>query len=185
MDKFLEFVVNKLLKEKPLSEIHQYTLIVPSQRAKWHLKKLLLQNKKKVYILPELQTIQNYFNSKSPLFPISNLEAKFILFEEALKLDRQLSYNDFQIQSNVLLKSFNDVERNLIDHKKLFQELNNISELENWSLNENNLSKNQEKFIFQFKQTGELFLEFRKKLISEKKGTSGLINRIIAENLEK
>ena len=47
MDKFLEFVVNKLLKEKPLSEIHQYTLIVPSQRAKWHLKKLLLQNKKK------------------------------------------------------------------------------------------------------------------------------------------
>ena len=49
MDRFLEFAVNKILKEKKHSEIHQYTLIVPSQRAKWHLKSLY-KNKKKSFI---------------------------------------------------------------------------------------------------------------------------------------
>ena len=185
MDRFLEFVVNKILKEKKHSEIHQYTLIVPSKRAKWHLKKLFLKNKKKIFILPEILTIQNYFNAKSPLIPISNLEANFILYNEAIKLNDQLSFSDFQTQSSILLKSFNDVEMNLINHNKLFNELNNISELENWSLNEKDLSKNQKKFIFQFKKTGLLFQDFKKKLILEKKGTSGLINRLLAENPDK
>ena len=148
MDRFLEFAVNKILKEKKHSEIHQYTLIVPSQRAKWHLKKLFLKNKKKSFILPEILTIQNYFNTKSPLIPISNLEANFVLYNEAIKLNHELSFSDFQTQSSILLKSFNDVEINLINHNKLFNELNNISELENWSLNEKDLSKKSKNSYF-------------------------------------
>jgi len=182
MKKFLEYVVDTILLENSITDLHKTTLIVPSQRAKWHLKKHLIKNKKNVFILPEITTIQNFINSKSPLENISNIESNFILYNEAKKLDETLLFKDFQKQSSLLLKSYNDVERNLIDHDQLFNELQNISEIEQWSLNKKNLSKNQEKLIFQFKKIGELFKAFRKKLILEKKGTSGLINRIIAEN---
>ena len=99
-----------------------------------------------------------------------------------VQLDRNINFKEFQNQSNNLLTSFNDVERNLINHKTLFNELNNITEIDQWSLNEKNLSVNQQNFIFQFKKTGQLFKAFKKTLIKNRKGTSGFINREIAEN---
>lgn len=185
MEKFLEFVVSKILKENQLESLHQLTIIVPSERSKWHLKQQLIKSSNKPFILPEIKTIQSYFNSISNLFPISNMEAKFILYSEAVKLDSNVNFKEFQNQSNNLLKSFNDVERNLINHKTLFNELNNITEIDQWSLNEKNLSVNQQNFIFQFKKTGQLFKSFKKTLIKNRKGTSGIINREIAENPSK
>ena len=64
-----------------------------------------------------------------------------MLYEQALKLDKELNYNEFQNQSITLLKNFNDVERNMIDHQKLFHELDNITGIDDWSLNDKNLSK--------------------------------------------
>ena len=37
MEKFLEFVINEILKEHQLINIHSLTIIVPSERSKWHL----------------------------------------------------------------------------------------------------------------------------------------------------
>lgn len=182
MEKFLEFVINEILKEHQLINIHSLTIIVPSERSKWHLKQLLIKSSNTPFIFPEIKTIQSYFNSISNLFPISNMEAKFILYNEAVKLDRNINFKEFQNQSSNLLKSFNDVERNLINHKTLFNELNNITEIDQWSLNEKNLSVNQQNFIFQFKKTGQLFKAFKKTLLKNRKGTSGVINREIAEN---
>lgn len=130
MKKFLEYVVDTILLENSIKNLHKTTIIVPSQRAKWHLKKHLIKNQKNVFILPEITTIQNFINSKSPLENISNIESNFILYNEAKKLDETLLFKDFQQQSNLLLKSYNDVERNLIDHDQLFNELQNISEIE-------------------------------------------------------
>ena len=185
MEKFLKYVVNKILKEHDISNIHSLTIIVPSERSKWHLKQQLIKCCKTPFILPEIKTIQNYFNYISNLFPISNMEAKFILYNEAVKLDSKINFKEFHSHSSSLLKSFNDIERNLINHETLFNELNNITEIDQWSLNEKNLSVNQQNFIFQFKKTGQLFKSFKKILIKKRKGTSGIINREIAENLSK
>ena len=185
MEKFLKYVVNEILKEHDISNIHSLTIIVPSERSKWHLKQQLIKCCKTPFILPEIKTIQNYFNSISNLFSISNMEAKFILYNEAVKLDSKINFKEFHSQSSSLLKSFNDIERNLINHETLFNELNNITEIDQWSLNEKNLSVNQQNFIFQFKKTGQLFKSFKKILIKKRKGTSGIINREIAENLSK
>ena len=168
MEKFLKYVVNEILKEHDISNIHSLTIIVPSERSKWHLNSNLL-NVVRSFILPEIKTIQNYFNSISNLFPISNMEAKFILYNEAVKLDSNINFKEFQSHSSNLLKSFNDIERNLINHETLFNELNNITEIDQWSLNEKNLSVNQQNFIFQFKKTGQFFKSFKKILIKKEK----------------
>ena len=185
MEKFLDYAVKEILNDYPSKNLHLLTIIVPSERSKWNLKKSLSTALKKSVIYPEIKTIQNYFNSIIDLNTISNLEAKLIMYEQALKLDNQIEYKDFQNRSDLLLKNFNDVERNMIEHHKLFQELDNISGIENWSLNDENLSENQYKYIKLFKKTGELYKNFKNQLIKEKKGVNGLITRRIAETPTK
>ena len=133
----------------------------------------------------EFKTIQNYFNSISNLSPISNIEASLMLYEQALKLDEELNYNEFQNQSATLLKNFNDVERNMIDHQKLFQELDNITGIDDWSLNDKNLSINQKNFISQFQKTGELYEIFKKRLLEKKKGTCVVVVTIVSQSKAK
>tara|TARA_B110001450_G_scaffold180403_1_gene168534 strand:+ start:25 stop:2709 length:2685 start_codon:yes stop_codon:yes gene_type:complete len=182
MEKFLTYATNEILENYDLKDLHFLTVIVPSERSKWHLKSCFKDATGEAVLFPEFKTIQNYFNSISHLSPISNLEASLMLYEQALKLDEELDYKEFQNQSSTLLKNFNDVERNMIDHQKLFQELDNITGIDDWSLNDKNLSKNQKNFISQFQKTGELYEMFKSRLIERKKGTSGLITRTIAEN---
>ena len=182
MEKFLTYATNEILKKFALKDLHLLTVIVPSERSKWHLRSCFRDAIGKAVLFPEFKTIQSYFNSISNLSPISNIEASLMLYEQALKLDKELTYNEFQNQSFTLLKNFNDVERNMINHQKLFQELDNITGIDDWSLNDKNLSKNQKNFISQFQKTGELYEMFKKRLLEKKKGTGGLITRIIAEN---
>lgn len=182
MEKFLTYATNQILENYALKDLHLVTIIVPSERSKWHLRNCFKDATGEAVLFPEFKTIQNYFNSISNLSPISNMEASLMLYEQALKLDKELNYNEFQNQSSTLLKNFNDVERNMIDHQKLFQELDNITGIDDWSLNDKNLSKNQKNFITQFQKTGELYKMFKKRLLEKKKGTGGLITRTIAEN---
>ena len=178
MEKFLTYATNEILKNYALKDLHLLTVIVPSERSKWHLRSCFRDSIGKAVLFPEFKTIQSYFNSITNLSPISNLEASLMLYEQALKLDKVLNYNEFQNQSITLLKNFNDVERNMIDHQKLFQELDNITGIDDWSLNDKNLSKNQKNFISQFQKTGKLYEMFKKRLLEKKKGTGGLITRI-------
>ena len=73
MEKFLTFVINEILKEHHLNNIHSLTIVVPSERSKWHLKQQLIKSSNAPFILPEIKTIQSYFNSISDLFPLSNM----------------------------------------------------------------------------------------------------------------
>ena len=182
MEKFLRYATNEILANYSIKDLHLLTVIVPSERAKWHLRSCFKDAISEAVLFPEFKTIQNYFNTLSKLSPISNIEASLMLYDQALKLDKELKYNEFQNQSSTLLKNFNDVERNMIDHQKLFQELDNITGIDEWSLNDKNLSKNQKNFITQFQKTGELYKKFKKNLLEQKKGTGGLITRTIAEN---
>tara|TARA_B100000768_G_scaffold138539_1_gene129710 strand:- start:885 stop:3569 length:2685 start_codon:yes stop_codon:yes gene_type:complete len=182
VEKFLTYATKEILASYSIKDLHLLTVIVPSERSKWHLRNCFKDAIGEVVLFPEFKTIQNYFNSISKLSTISSLEASLMLYEQALKLDKDLNYNEFQNQSSTLLKNFNEVERNMIDHQKLFQELDNITGIDDWSLNDKNLSKNQNNFVSLFKKIGELYKIFKKRLIEKKKGTGGLITRTIAEN---
>ena len=181
MDKFLDRTIKDvLLKNKKLNTI---TLIVPSERAQWEVKKSLVNQLTKPTILPKIESIHNYIISLSPLSLIDNYEAELILSKKAKLFDPNLNINEFYSKSPELIKDFNNIERYLINHRKLFYELSNIKDIENWSLNELKLSENQQKFIENYEKIGNLFNEFKKSLIEEKKGTSGMIYRDVAENL--
>ena len=96
MEKFLTFATNEILKKFALKDLHLLTVIVPSERSKWHLRNCFKDATGETVLFPEFKTIQNYFNSISNLSPISNMEASLMLYEQALKLNKELNYNEFQ-----------------------------------------------------------------------------------------
>ena len=79
MEKFLTYATNEILKNYALKDLHLLTVIVPSERSKWHLRSCFRDAIDKAVLFPEFRTIQNYFNSISNLSTISNLEASLML----------------------------------------------------------------------------------------------------------
>ena len=139
MDKFLDRTIKDvLLKNKKLNNI---TLIVPSERTQWEVKKSLVYQLTKPTILPKIESIHNYIISLSPFSLIDNYEAELILSKKAKLFNPNLNVNEFYSKSPELIKDFNNIERYLINHRKLFYELSNIKDIENWSLNELKLSE--------------------------------------------
>tara|TARA_Y100000589_G_scaffold332351_1_gene392234 strand:- start:4526 stop:6889 length:2364 start_codon:yes stop_codon:yes gene_type:complete len=66
----------------------------------------------------------------------------------------------------------------------LIFDLKSITDIENWSLNSKNLTKNQEKFSEYFKLLGEIYITFKEELKKKKRATNGMIYKSIACNCE-
>ena len=85
--------------------------------------------------------------------------------------------------SQILLNDFNEIDRNLVDAEKLFCNLTNLKELEEWSLNDTELTDFQKEYIDFFKHLYELYSNFNNKIISEGIAYQGLIYKIASENI--
>ena len=182
MQTFLARVIDELILVKKQNRFHKLKLILPSERAKWQLKKSIQDQLEAPFIFPHIETIHNYILSLSKLKLVDNYEAQLILCKKAEELNKDFVFENFYNQSSLIIKDFNNVESYMINPEKLFYELSNINEIENWSLNEDKLSDNQEKFIKNYKNLGDLFSIFKSTLIHQKKGISGMLYRDVAEN---
>ena len=182
MKTFSARLIDEILLAHEVSQIHKLKIIVPSQRAKWQISKSLSTLIQKPFIFPHIDTIHNYILSHSKLDLIENYEAQLILCKTATAIDQSISQDIFYSQCPSILKEFNNIESYMINHKKLFYELSNITAIENWSLKDENLSKNQQNYISQYKKLGDLFGLFKSQLIKSKKGISGMLYREVAEN---
>ena len=181
MKTFLSRVIDELIPKNNQSKLHQLKLIVPSERAKWQIKKSIQAQLEAPFIFPHIETIHNYILSLSDLKLVDNYEAQLILCKIAEEINKDFVFDNFYNQSSFLIKDFNNVESYMINPDKLFYKLSNINEIENWSLNEDNLSDNQENFIKNYKYIGDLFSKFKRILKDQKKGISGMLYRDVAE----
>ena len=184
MKTFSERLINHLTLENDISEIHKLNLIVPSQRSKWEISKSFKTIANKPFILPKIDTIHDFILKNSKLGLIDSYEAQIIFCKIATSIDKKTSAEIIYKKSNSIIKEFNSIESYLIDSNKLFYELSNISDIENWSLNENDLSKNQLEFISQFNVIGNIFSKFKSTLLSYNKAIYGTIYREVAENCD-
>ena len=90
--------------------------------------------------------------------------------------------------SSILLRDFNDVATNLVNPKKLFNNIRNVKELENWeinnwSLSENELSEFQKKYVDFFESMYEIYLDFTSCLINDSFAYQGIANKYAAKNI--
>lgn len=186
MQSFLEKTVDYLY-EKFGDDISELCIVLPNRRAGLFLKTHFSKQLKKVFWAPEIYATEDFIALLAELEMAESTTQLFELYEtiKAVNPEQTENFNDFSKWGQIVLSDFNEIDRYLIDAKQLFGNLQNIKELEAWSLNrEEELTDFQKQYLHFWKLIGSYYTDFTKRLLSKNQAYQGLAYRIVAENTE-
>ena len=185
MTPFLQHIANELLKLSP-ADLHQTVVVFPSRRASVFLKHYMAQELEQPIWLPKLISIEDFISEQSGLQLADNLSLQFKLYEvyrEHANEEKVDTLDQFLQWSQTLLYDFNEIDRYMVDAKRLLSNLSDLKELEQWSLSEPNLSPFQEQYIRFFEHIYIWYEAFRNKLLEEGQAYQGMAYRQAAEHI--
>ena len=183
----ISFISNVLTDLKSRDkEISDITFILPNKRAGIFLKHELSKILTKFIFAPEILSIEEFIEELSQLKKIPNIQLLFEFYAVYSKLEKNQDvegFDSFSKWAQILLQDFNEIDRFLIDPKKIFNYLSEIKDIEHWSLvsDQTDLVKNYLSF---WKKLYSLYHLFSNNLKQNKIGYQGLIYREAVENLE-
>lgn len=187
-------------------DISKVCFVFPNRRAGLFFKKYLGQISPMPLFAPKIVTIQELFSELSGIRSADKLELIPILFEIYKKHSGEpIPFDEFYFWGEVLLNDFDDVDKYLVDARKLFTNVKDLKEIDDVFeyLSENQISAiksfwtgfygangenivngiNREKFIAVWKILWPIYEEFKRVLIQEKIGYEGHIHRVALDNL--
>ncbi|HSH64728.1 MAG TPA: PD-(D/E)XK nuclease family protein, partial [Bacteroidia bacterium] len=135
MQSFLEKTVDYLY-EKFGDDISELCIVLPNRRAGLFLKTHFSKQLKKVFWAPEIYATEDFIALLAELEIADSTTQLFELYEtvKSVNPEQTENFNDFIKWGQILLSDLNEIDRYLIDAKQLFGNLQNIKELESWSL---------------------------------------------------
>ena len=183
MQSFLEEVVKEVW-EKYSSHEH-IVFVLPSKRAGTFLKNAIAKSADSTFFAPEIYSIETFIEQISGLSYASNTQQLFILYNTYLKETSQEkdSFYSFSNWAQTLLQDFNEIDRYLVDAKKLFSNLAAIQELTHWSLQKEK-TKMMEDYLRFWNNLESLYGNFNTALLSVGLGHQGLVYRKAHSELE-
>ena len=170
MKPFLDKIAERLLKKFP-RDLGNVALVLPSKRAVVFLKHYLSKKIKRPIFLPQFFSVEEFVEELSDLKVMDNISLQFYLYQSYLAHPTKEadSFDEFLSWSNILLHDFNEVDRSMVGAKSIFSNLKKVKELEswnveNWSMAEDNLSKEQTNFVNFYQQIYSWYLHFNQSL---------------------
>ncbi|CAM3434084.1 PD-(D/E)XK nuclease family protein [Zobellia roscoffensis] len=183
MQSFLEEVVKEVW-EKHSSHEH-IVFVLPSKRAGTFLKNAIAKSADNTFFAPEIYSIETFIEQISGLSYASNTQQLFVLYNTYLKETSQEKDNfySFSNWAQTLLQDFNEIDRYLVDAKKLFSNLAAIQELTHWSLQKEK-TKMMEDYLRFWNNLESLYNNFNSALLNVGLGHQGLVYRTAHTQLE-
>ncbi|MGB6038209.1 MAG: hypothetical protein WBG42_18175, partial [Cryomorphaceae bacterium] len=184
MQPFLEALSEQILQNK--FSLENQLVILPTKRSASFLSQILSKKSEGAVWLPEMLTFNEWASRISKLEPAENLLTAFSLYEayaETMGAEAQ-SLSEFLSWSPILLSDFNDIDAYLIDPDILFKELIDYTEIHQFSFLKSPLTEKQESYRRFWRTLPTIFEKFKKNLLENKIGTSGMIMRSAADVAE-
>lgn len=145
--KFLDRLAHQILAKKVAAQ--NLYVILPSERAKRYLQNALFQINQGPLISPHILTIDQWITGltkKTIQHPTRTLLSLYHIYKTLFQ-EQALSFEDYLTWGPILLSDFDDVDRYLVDHHQLYQNLASIKALESWQIDEDGYSASQKKFM--------------------------------------
>ncbi len=182
MQSFLEEIVLKVTRENP--SLEQVAFILPSKRAGTFLKNTIANNANSTFFCPEIYSIEEFITSVSGLDYATNIEQLFELYNSYIKntVSDQDNFYTFSKWGQTLLQDFNEIDRHLIDAKKLFGNLAAIQEINHWSMQDRQTQMMKDYLAF-WNNLEAIYLDFNAALIAKGTAHQGLAYRRACEQL--
>ncbi len=201
MEPFLKSVA-KDLYEKYGNDLSRVAIVFPNKRAGLFFNEYLAQQAGQPVWAPNYITISEMFHSLSPWEIADTIELVCELYKVFVECTHsQETLDDFYFWGELLIADFDDVDKNLVDSKRLFGNLQALKDLEGLDF----LSKEQEEAIQQFFQNfslskvtelkqrfislwnvlGDIYEGFRQRLQQKGIAYEGMLYREASEHLEE
>jgi hypothetical protein len=184
-EKFLEQIAAYVLNvcgDNTLNAV----IVLPSQRAAVYLRKYLSTQTTTVRFAPDMLTLDQFITRFSPIKQVDRIDLLFQFYKSYLSVWQEQAepFDRFLKWAPMALKDFNDIDAYLLNSQQLFRDLTNLKELDEWSLNEEILTPNQQQYAWFWKKLGALYFKFTDKLREKGEAYQGLIFRAAAEQAE-
>lgn len=182
--------------------------IFPNRRSMLFFQKYyreLVKEERKTMLMPQMYTINDFFYVLCNQTPTEKIDLLLHLYENYRELMPQCeSLDEFIFWGEMILSDFNDVDKYLVDARKLFTNVSEFKSLQDYGsyLNERQLKAIQAfmghfssvvgedgKYKDSFRRTWDilypLYVSFNKSLDAEGKSYEGKVYRALAERFKK
>ena len=162
------------------------TFILPSKRAGLFLKNEIIKQANSPGFLPEIISIEVFIEELSQLKLVNNIEALFefySVYKDLTKKNDLQTFDRFSTWAPIVIQDFNEIDRHLVEPKKIFQYLSAIQEINHWSLSSDPTDM-MKKYLGFWKDLNKYYDKFSKRLLKLNVGYQGLIYKTAVQNLE-
>ncbi len=131
MKNFLSHIIDDI-DANNLKKLRTACYVFPTQRACRHFESLLQEKfKDKTFWAPTVLSIQEFIQHLNPELSVaSEMQLITTLYTVYKKEDTSIGFEDFYGWGKVLLKDFDEVDRYLVDAKLLYQNLQDIKDID-------------------------------------------------------
>ncbi|MGL2962501.1 PD-(D/E)XK nuclease family protein [Flavobacterium sp. RSB2_4_14] len=182
---FLHQLAQEILKNHS-EKLSELIVVLPNKRAKVflldELKKLVINN----IFAPEIISIEDFIQDVAGIRSIDSVELLFEFYEVYLSItekNKQETFETFANWAKTLLQDFNEIDRYLLNPDTILKYLENIKEIEHWSVDINKKTELIANYLLFWKKLPEYYHALYSYLYNKGIGYQGLIYREAVENL--
>ncbi len=181
---FIEQIASVLLLDYS-NKLTNTIIVLPNRRAKVFLIESLKKQTTKTIFSPEIISIEDFIQDIAGIRTIDSVELLFEFYTVYLKITDKNpeTFDSFANWAKTLLQDFNEIDRYLIDSDKILSYLENIKEIEHWSLDLNNRTELIDKYLIFWKKLPLYYNSLYNYLLEKGIGYQGLIYREADKNI--
>lgn len=205
MKSFLQLTAESLY-DRFGDEVSNLTIVFPNYRARLFFSQHLINKTGKPIWSPSFTSIKDLYQEKSSLLIEENLRLICILYKHYKKHIEEKNelcepFDNFYFWGEILLSDFDDVDKNLVDAKLLFNNMKDLAEMKNVSeylteeqsevlrrffasFSEEKQTKLREHFINVWDCLYGIYKDFKAELREKGIAYEGMVYRDVVENFE-
>lgn len=182
---FLQRVADELVSRHGKS-LGDLLIVVPGQRVGSQLKKEISLRTDTSWA-PKAVTFPGIMELATGLTIADQLNLTYGLYQGFLELekDKPPVLEEFLDWSAIILADYNDIDQHLLDPARVFRNLQDYSDIDNWSFNQLSWSPQQHYFSNFWNRIGEIYTWFAQWQITTGKYLYGRLIRKACENLDE
>lgn len=181
---FLQQIAQVILNDYS-DKLSDTIIILPNRRAKVFLIDALKQQASKTIFSPEIISIEDFVQNLAGIRSIDSVELLFefyTIYLEITEKDKE-PFETFANWAKTLLQDFNEIDRYLLEPDKVLKYLENIKEIEHWSVDVDKRTELIDKYLIFWKKLPLYYHSLYKYLFEKGIGYQGLIYREAVRNL--
>ncbi len=179
---FIDQVVQEVWRGR--TSLKDIAFVLPSRRAGTFLKNCIAEQAKQTVFAPEIFSIESFVEHISGLSYATVSEQLITLYQAYLEVveGEKDSFYDFNKWARTLLADFDEIDRYLIPHHKVFSYLSDIKEIDHWYLQKEKTSL-MEDYIKFWHSLEPMYTLFKNLMLAKEKGHQGLVYRTAFERI--